>query len=131
MELKLDGKDKCVERQWPLPVQATYWAWLHGLRRGLAPLRVQLAARRVRASSPTSTSTTMPIPDPSVSLRATRYPIIPPPRSPLFPLAKCASGNRGSRSEPLGFHVAQGGGARSAVDGLHEVSGRRPSVPPC
>jgi hypothetical protein len=33
-----DDFDLC----WPVPVQAAYWGWLHGLRNGLAPLRVRI-----------------------------------------------------------------------------------------
>ena len=39
MRIRLkDGFDLC----WPVAVQATYWGWLHGLRNGLAPLRVRI-----------------------------------------------------------------------------------------
>ena len=39
MRIKLkDGFYLC----WPMAVQAAYWGWLHGLRNGLAPLRVRL-----------------------------------------------------------------------------------------
>jgi hypothetical protein len=33
-----DGFNLC----WPIAVQAAYWGWLHGMRNGLAPLRVRI-----------------------------------------------------------------------------------------
>ena len=41
MRLKLDGGDACKVVPWPMAVQATYWGWIHGLRNGLAALRLQ------------------------------------------------------------------------------------------
>lgn len=43
MVTKLDG---CVESPVPTALQARYWSWLHGLRSGLAPLRVRMSAMR-------------------------------------------------------------------------------------
>lgn len=31
---------------WPIAVQAEYWGWLHGLKRGLATLRIRLGPKR-------------------------------------------------------------------------------------
>jgi hypothetical protein len=42
-----DGFDLC----WPIAVQAAYWGWLHGLRNGLAPLRLRVGAMGERKSS--------------------------------------------------------------------------------
>jgi hypothetical protein len=41
-----DGFDLC----WPITVQATYWGWLHGLRNGLAPLRLRIGAMSENSS---------------------------------------------------------------------------------
>jgi hypothetical protein len=37
-----------IEEPWAVAVQAAYWGWLHGLRRGLATLRVRLGPKRGR-----------------------------------------------------------------------------------
>lgn len=43
MQVKLrDG----IEVPWPIGVQAAYWGWLDGLKRGLATLRVRLGPKR-------------------------------------------------------------------------------------
>lgn len=40
-EMRVKLRDHC-DIVWPLSVQAAYWGWLHGLRNGLAPLRVRI-----------------------------------------------------------------------------------------
>jgi hypothetical protein len=44
-EMRIKLKDG-FDLSWPVAVQAAYWGWLHGLRNGLAPLRVRLGKVR-------------------------------------------------------------------------------------
>lgn len=44
-EMRIALKNQ-TDLRWPIAVQAAYWGWLHGLRNGLAPLRVRIGPIR-------------------------------------------------------------------------------------